>query len=188
MKELNAEQQIYFDHMTRYGTPFELMERRDQLRKDLTTGTRMGINRKVATQALSKLQDMVNPATDGIDDIRHLNEGCIATAQVQRDAGYDYLAERILKPVGLSLYDLAPRKQDDNRDKRETAARDEYETSRIESIAKLRKQRSISQKEATAVFTGEDRSEYSKHPGDTMDEALRKQVNLNHTFKADRPM
>jgi hypothetical protein len=63
VSNLDYDQRAYYEHVTRPGSAYELVQRRDQLRTDLSGDTRLGSNRKAAVLALNALHDKTNPAT-----------------------------------------------------------------------------------------------------------------------------
>jgi hypothetical protein len=175
--KLNHDQRAFFEHWTRPGTDYELIQRRDELRRE-ATGNKLGSNRKAGVLALTALHDLTNPPQES-----NPYELAIGIAQKLYDKGDDVTAARVLGNDGLDLRSLAPREGGADFDEREEACRTDYEDKRHEALRKLKRKHQWTDEEAEKFFDGDEDDQKRGH---TLDAALRREANLNHMFQGDR--
>lgn len=178
------EQRAFFDHQTRSGTTYELVQRRDQLRSDLAGVDKFGSNRNAALLALNTLIDQINPPPTQDEQFEKTDEHIIQVAQRAFDQGDDAGAQQTLTAGGLDMDTLAPRDGGDDFDQREEACRTQYLDKRRQAIDKLKVSNQWTTTQANDFFDGKRRWQ----SGGSLDSALRRDTNLNHRFPGDRPI
>jgi hypothetical protein len=183
VSNLDHDQRAYFEHITRPGTAYELVQRRDQLRTDLSGNTRLGSNRKAALLALNVLHDRTNPRPTQAEQEDVSLSLTLGVAQGLFDRGDDKGATRILANDDLDLSYLEPRHGGADFAEREEACRIQYRDKRHDAIIDLKRTHSWTDDQAKKFFDGDS---IQRKRGGTLDGQLRREVNLNHRFPGDR--